>query len=499
MPITLQSLLIPIEIDKKKSSEQIGSLKDELIGIGQAVVPALGLATAVTAVGNAMADSVKKQLVYANAVRDVSLASGQTAEQSSRLIQVMSDFGITSDDLLKTTKRLSDNGLAPTMKTIAGLAGQYSKLTTVQERNKLIIDNLGKDTAKWHQILSMGEDKLLAMNDAVDESLVLSAKQVQQAREAEIAWDNWNDKIDAVETQFAVGVIPTMTRLLEISLAYSDAHQNQIALWEKIIYPVGIVHSMYLALTDTEQRATNSAMAHSDALDNLTNEAQQTKEELALLEEQIQAESEANREFLSTVETLTGRIQDWRQKQSDIDKQYQEGKITLQEYQEQSKSLADQRELDSKKMILAMLKERLTFDGLTDAEMNGLLKLGLQWGVYTQEAVAEAYEAIAQVNYLADAINGLPSNKHIEITLGGYAQGTPGYEHIAHPGRASGGPVIKGQTYNVAEFYRPEQFTPYESGYVGAMNRSDEPVQAILDADELVRAMVSAYQQGKLS
>ena len=54
-------------------------------------------------------------------------------------------------------------------------------------------------------------------------------------------------------------------------------------------------------------------------------------------------------------------------------------------------------------------------------------------------------------------------------TLGGGSSGNTGGGTNVKPGRASGGPVIGGQSYNVAEFFRPEIFTPQKSGRIDPM------------------------------
>jgi hypothetical protein len=63
--------------------------------------------------------------------------------------------------------------------------------------------------------------------------------------------------------------------------------------------------------------------------------------------------------------------------------------------------------------------------------------------------------------------------------------------------RASGGPVIAGQVYNVSEFNHAEQFTPGVSGRVDPI-RNNQPVEARIDEDKLARILISALQQGAL-
>jgi len=59
--------------------------------------------------------------------------------------------------------------------------------------------------------------------------------------------------------------------------------------------------------------------------------------------------------------------------------------------------------------------------------------------------------------------------------------------------RASGGPVIAGQSYSVSEFFKPERFTPNTNGRIDAMQ--PQIVTATIDEGRLVRLMIQAMAQ----
>ena len=80
---------------------------------------------------------------------------------------------------------------------------------------------------------------------------------------------------------------------------------------------------------------------------------------------------------------------------------------------------------------------------------------------------------------------------------GGGGGGVGGGTNSSHPrpnsGRASGGPVIGGQSYNVAEFFKPERFTPNVSGRIDPMQQ--QTVNAVIDEGRLARTIVTAMMQ----
>lgn len=376
----LQELIVPLILDTTKYDKGIDSAKDktvslkgELSGIVSSIAPTIGLATAVAAVGNAMADAVKETMVYANEVKEVSLVSGATAEESSRLIQVLDDYGVTADGITKASKALAQQGLAPTINTIINLSAQYQSLSTAQERNSFITQNLGKDTANWHNVLSKGPELLRQLNAAVSEGLILTEKQIQQVREAEIAMDNWDDTMKEVKTTFAIELMPAITKTTNAILTMAEAQKTQVKWWERLIPAVASIHTLYIGLTNSEKNAATTAQAQAEAL----------------------------------------------------------GKVATQ--------------------------------------ANG------------------ANQALQGLNKTTDEYwhkSGGTNHGSVRYTYGN---------------RASGGPVIAGQAYNVAEFYQPEVFTPSTSGRIDKMNSSSGIVEARIDEAKLVRMMVSAFQQAGAS
>jgi hypothetical protein len=64
-------------------------------------------------------------------------------------------------------------------------------------------------------------------------------------------------------------------------------------------------------------------------------------------------------------------------------------------------------------------------------------------------------------------------------------------------GRASGGAVIAGQAYRVAEFYKPEVFTPAVNGRIDKLDNSPKEVIAKFDEDKLIRVLSSVLLQAQ--
>lgn len=111
------------------------------------------------------------------------------------------------------------------------------------------------------------------------------------------------------------------------------------------------------------------------------------------------------------------------------------------------------------------------------------------------DAVIQAVEN--RINFFRGLINSIPLVPNIPLINlsdnAGASVGTVGNR------RASGGPVIKGQTYNVAEFYKPERFTPSSNGRVDPIQGGDmmTTLTQMLQqfADEIARSNRAAFEK----
>jgi len=178
-------------------ASQLGGLGNIIEDITSKNISWGSVATQVTgAVIDGIKDSVKVTQEYANAVRDQALASGQSAEEASRFLQVLDDYQLTADDAKAATKALTREGLAPTVETIADLSRQYLELNTAQEKNAFVQKNLGRAGAEWLNLLNQGPDSIMKMNDSVSKMLVLNDGNLEDMEKLRLGQDAWNDAIE---------------------------------------------------------------------------------------------------------------------------------------------------------------------------------------------------------------------------------------------------------------------------------------------------------------
>ena len=211
-------------------SNAFGGLNNALRGIG---LPAIGF----TAVLGGIAAFTKSAIItsqqYTTSVMTQSKASGQNAEQSSRLIQVLDDYKITAQDALIATKALTREGYAPTVETLAKLSDQYLKLNSAEEQNAFVLKNLGKGGLEWLNFLSQGSTAIMQMNDNVDKNLILSDRQLAMSEKERLAFDAVSDSWEGIKIQSGLAIGELIVAQDELNKKGELVKQTQMDIWKE--------------------------------------------------------------------------------------------------------------------------------------------------------------------------------------------------------------------------------------------------------------------------
>ncbi len=439
------------------------------------------------------AETVGETLNYANSVRQLSTLSGQSTEATSKFIQVIDDYKLSADDALLATKALTKNGHAPSIETLAKLSDEYLSLNGIEEKNAFVLKNLGKGGLEWVEVLNKGSKALLAQGDAVNKNLILSQKAVKEAREYELALDDLNDQVLGLKISIGQQLIPQLTDDVFIMTHLNEVTKEKIKIMKENIF-VTVDQAQEQAVANVRQRENTEAVTGNEmalhAQGEAMREAAVAAEENA---EAMEASSAANAEYLGVLGSTTDQLADYEQQHQDIKKQQYElrqemNKLISLGYDPLSEEVVDlqakyddlgvkttelaaTQEKASRRMILSMLEQELAIDGLDSRETDYLVKKGVEWGIYSETAIAEIAEARREVAGLVGDLNNLPTNKSVSIDIFSnytlpFALGSSfGASGSGPPRRRdSGGPGAAGQSYLIGQGAQPELFTPSTSG-----------------------------------
>jgi hypothetical protein len=250
------------------------------------------VAIAVIALGVAAKKVFDDWQEYAGSVRDLAIASGTTAKEASTLLQVLDDFQISADDITAAMKAMKENGMVPTLGTLAQLSDQFRAIKDPAERLKFAQDNLGKSYASYLNVLSQGSKVLLENAAAVNKNLILTDAQIAQAEQQRLAIDALSDAWEGLKIQ--VGA-----KLGDGIIQMNKNIEESGTLVGILKFGFDDLYKIFFKLDVVETGASRSATAWMDALGGVT----------AITEEQIKAQEELNKQLQETnAQAINGAI-----------------------------------------------------------------------------------------------------------------------------------------------------------------------------------------------
>jgi hypothetical protein len=162
--------------------------------------------------------TIGQTLEYAQTVRDLSLVTGQGAENTSRLLQVLDDFQISGDQLSTAMRALRERGINPTVQSLARMSEEYLRLNPGLERQNFLADNFGTRIGpQFANMMNQGADAIRRMGEEVSDGLILTDEDIQRTEELRLAVDELNDARQAAINEIVIesGVLETLTGLLQ--------------------------------------------------------------------------------------------------------------------------------------------------------------------------------------------------------------------------------------------------------------------------------------------
>lgn len=204
--------------EPKQLTGELKEVKKGLVGAVEGLtgmsIAGLGLAGVIAGVGKGLKDSLDSTVAYAEQVRDLGRISGASAEDTSRLIQTADDLKVEYGTLMQAAKALAKDGIALTTEELAKSADEYLAITDAGGRAEYATQKFGKAGLELTKVLEQGGDAIRTMAAEQSGALILSQKQVDEARRLEKAQDAVDDSFTALKLTIGNKVIPVVADLL---------------------------------------------------------------------------------------------------------------------------------------------------------------------------------------------------------------------------------------------------------------------------------------------
>lgn len=510
---TVASLKADIGANVAPFQQGAGVVKSELNTIGkqmgqtaqQSGAMMTTIAGAAIAIGAAFVDAYNETAKYNEQVRDLSLVSGQSAEETSKFIQVLDDYQLTADDATKAAKALKEKGLSPTVDTLIDLSNQFKAIQDPAERLAFVQDNLGKGGAKWVNILNQEQSALEASVNGVNKYLIKTDEMITKSEIARLAIDNIKDSVEGYKNAVGDAANELIVETQASNMAYKALADQGIQINSHTMQTQEYKNAL-AAAKEEQLKGAEASLQYAESL----KESEQAAKDLSTQ--------------LSRLVSLTGNIQkadeDYTSKSKDLADQRAEtldklAALRAQGYWEQSdqiqgelskldeiktkeQELATEREKQSLQFISNILAEQLARGGWTQTEFDAFAKQQEAWGLWSADAVAKSQAAWQEADKITASINAIPDKTvNINIVQHGttdvYGSGTGlvganggGVQH-AHAG---GGSFVVGAGAGNEGMNIGGRNTVSSGETVTVTPRGGE----VVDYDKLARVLVAALQ-----
>jgi hypothetical protein len=399
------------------------------------------LAGAYVGISKAIDATVGEFARYADQVRTVNQLTGQTSEDSSRLIQTLDDYKISIDNINAATKTFITNGKTMSVDTLATLSDQYNSLTTAQDKNKFMIDNFGKDYQKFLLIMEQGGKTIRDNAANVSSGLIFSDEDLKRARQYEVAIDNLGDSWNTLKYEIGGVIIQPVTFELQ---AWAGAAQEVFDAFDAL--PKLFRGDFKGALEDVKSLIIKDVMPpletllmmgqdlglyHIDGLEEAVNgltdlgtAAGDAVPPLDDVEQKLEDLGSQYSAISGYAQDLTNSMADLNTAKDEQTKAFAEFGVNSDEYKNATQAVKDLEAAQTRQTdmwVLDVITQQLSTDGLTSTDMAYLLQYQINTGIITTEAASRAQ---AMYDY-ALSLAAIPSDVSTTVTTNFVSTGAP--------------------------------------------------------------------------
>ena len=491
-----------VEIDFV-GNDQTGGITDPVISSFTELQSAIALVErGLGYAKKAFDETVGATVSYADEIRSLQQVTGGSAEETSKLIQVLDDYKVSSQSAMLAQRSLTKQGIVLTTESLAELSKRYLEITDQTDRNAFAQKNLGRSYKDFIEVLQQGPDAINKASDAVNRNMILTRQSVETARQYQFATDTLGDSLQSLAYGIGQDALPAVVSLTKALADGADGWAEYFAdrrsyiaqelRTDEILKSQGLsmalIPGKLSGLTKATKEQENAARlmaaqqieqeaATRGATSAMGDEADQA---LILAEQQkaaadaINATTAANNGLLSLTMKIKGENDNYDKSVGDLTAKHTELVSSLETLKTQGwdntsqsvvdatqkikdneqamKDLAGTHEQAMKKIAYDLFVVRLQADGFTDAEFNIAIQAGVTAGVIDQKSAEMAIsmnEASKKAQALAEDLIRVPS-----------AQFTDGMNAAAEAARRLAGEYV----VSIKTIYSEEGRTNYASG-----------------------------------
>jgi hypothetical protein len=176
-----------------------------------------GFTAAYYALDKGLDATVGKLVTLTGEVEKFKNQTGMSAEDSSRMLEVMKDLEISAGDVETAFKFAEKNGFQPTIASLEAMQAQYQALNPGVERTQFLMKEFGKSGLSLQKFFETGD--VAQRLEEVNKNLIISDDTITSVQEYKDRLDTIGDTWEGLKLHAGVLTLPIVLKLI------SDAAQ----------------------------------------------------------------------------------------------------------------------------------------------------------------------------------------------------------------------------------------------------------------------------------
>lgn len=306
--------------------------------------------------------TVGELVKYGDQVKQLSTITGQSAEQTSRQIQLADDLRVSYQSLSVALRTASKQGIDTSIEGLIALGEQYKKLEPGMQRTEFLMKNFGRQGVEMGKILEKTSDQIRQLAADTPDGLILNDDDIKTLEEYNRALDETGDAFNSLKMQIGKELLPVMNdfliglmhqgelwkeraRLMQDGMSLTDANKQAIINVREALY--GEADALGDASDGMDEAADST-----QALEDAQKQAEQTAKMMSGVYRDIGKAAQdivkSNREYAEDLDNLTKTEADIAQKRKDIEFDLYEFRQDMDKKMAEAKGAKERAELADK-------------------------------------------------------------------------------------------------------------------------------------------------------
>lgn len=297
-----------------------------------------GAGIAIGAAQKAWSATVGELVTYGEEVRKLSLITGQSAEETSRQIQLTDRLGVSYSALTSALRTATKNDIDVTVDGLVRLGEQYKALPPGIERATFLTKKFGAEGSEMGKVLEKTSEQIRDIVANTPDGLILGDEDIKAIEEYNRSADELRDTLADLKMTVGREVLPAFNDMARMATGNIEAITGLGDAWEKAKrgeqsfadYAADIVNrTLPSFMRDGKETAEaindigNAAEDTGESLEDLAKRADATAKRMSGLYKDISKGAfdimKSNRDYADDLDDLAKKEEDLKQERIDIE------------------------------------------------------------------------------------------------------------------------------------------------------------------------------------